>query len=121
MSVFISAEQPNVWENEYYRRTVHTTPLSQIVYMNLKGTEDIPGEIHEGDQYLHIHQGTCDVTINHIDTFELGEGDIILIPSGTHHYIRKTSNSDLKLVSMYTPPEHYPGEINVRQPDEDES
>ncbi len=105
-------------KNNNYRKVVHTTPEVQLVYMSLKAGEDIPLETHDGTQVLNIIDGRGLVQSGNTKKI-LQPGIVVIIPPHTDHYVKNTSsNSELKLWSIYTPPEHHKGQIDKRQPDE---
>ena len=103
----------DVLNNTYYRRVVYTGKRVQIAYMNLVEGESIPSEIHEGiDQYIQVVSGLAYVVIDD-QGYELVEGDLILIPAESKHYVENMSNVDLKLISIYSPPEHPQGRVDI--------
>lgn len=100
-------------ENPYYRRVVKTTDYSQTVLMSLKPGRDIPTETHDGiDQHLIIVSGDAYVRIDN-DDHNLFSGDYILIEAGKEHYVKNIGYDDLKIISVYSPPEHPDNRIDV--------
>ncbi len=106
-------------KNTNYRNVIFTNPNGiQLVLMNLKPKEEIGMEVHKNpnvDQFIKIEHGSAQVVIieNYDEinestlTYLLNEGDAIVIPSGTYHnVINPDSRKNLKLYSVYTPPEH---------------
>ena len=94
--------------NPYYRNVVSTVPRSmQLVVMNLVPGEDIPKETHDNTtQFIKIVSGTGIVVCDKMK-LKITEGWGTIIPPGTSHYIKNTSETDdLKLYTIYTPPEH---------------
>ena len=103
-------------ENEYYRKVLDTTKQTQLVLMSLLPTEDIPEEKHKNTtQFIRVEQGTGVAVVNN-KRFNLKDGDILVIPENTKHYIKATGNKPFKLYSLYSPPEHPVGLIHKRQP-----
>ena len=43
----------------------------------------------------------------------------MIIPAGTWHDVVNEGDAELKLYSLYTPPEHAPGTIHVTKADAD--
>jgi len=105
-----------VLNNTCYRHVIYTGKYQQLVYMCLIDNEDIPREVHNGDQFIRVEQGTAQVILNDKEIIVLNADDDILIPAGTYHYIKKSSPEDLKLYSLYSPPEHPPDLIQREQP-----
>ena len=100
--------------NDAYRRVLFTTKDQQLVLMSLQPGEDIPAETHSGTQFIRIEKGIALAQINNFD-YLLEDGDSITIPPDTLHYIKNLSNGDLKLYTLYCPPEHKEGEYQLRQ------
>ena len=98
-------------KNNNYRNVLYTRPNGmQFVLMSLKPGVEIGMEIHQDhDQFIRIEKGNGKAVIkeNGKDIeYKLSDGFAILIPSGTYHNIINTGLEDLKLYSIYTPPEH---------------
>ena len=91
-------------ENEKYRHIVYTGKL-QLVLMSLKPSEDIPWEIHQGDQFIRVEQGIAKVIVGYHVQY-LTDDDFVIIPPGKKHYVKNVGNNDLKLYAIYSPPEH---------------
>lgn len=107
-------------ENTDYRRVLYTGKL-QLVVMSLKQGEDIPTEVHDDiDQFIRIEKGQAMVRIDGEET-NLEDDDIIIIPAGSEHYVKNTGESDLKLYSIYTPPEHPEGTTHKTKQEADEA
>ena len=93
-------------ENKYYRKVLNTTNESQLVIMSIPVGDDIDREVHrETTQFIRIERGVCDVYVNS-KRHHLKDGDVIVIPAGFEHYLKNSGNSDLKLYTIYSPPEH---------------
>lgn len=122
MSVFKTNIENKTIENTKYRKVIYTTEQTQLVLMSLLSSEDIPWEKHaHTTQFIRIEKGTCavytrDNSNEHLPPKQhrLKDGDIIMIPANTWHYVKATS--ELKLYTLYSPPEHPPGIIENRQP-----
>ena len=108
-------------DNENYRKVEYThSGLMQMVLMKIKPGEEIGMEVHEEhDQFIRIEKGKGVAEIKEggeIKQYELYDGIAIIIPSGTFHNIINTGKEDLKLYSIYTPPEHKDGLIQKEKP-----
>jgi len=102
-------------ENPYYRRVIHTTKDSQIVLMSLRPGEDIPKEVHTGDQFVRVEAGQGEAAID--DVFYAIKDDIAVnIPAGHWHYFKATGLDPLKMYLIYSPPEHSPTRIEYTDP-----
>ena len=98
--------------NNYFRKVIFTGQHMQLVLMSLKPGEEIGEEIHETvDQFFRFEEGKGTVYAND-ETYEVAEDDVVIIPAGTKHNIVNTGSEDLKLYTIYAPPNHPDGTIN---------
>jgi mannose-6-phosphate isomerase-like protein (cupin superfamily) len=78
--------------------------------MSLKAGEEIGEETHkDADQFFRVEKGKgkCFVDGNE---YRLHEGDVLLVPAGAKHNVINTGNTeDLKLYTLYGPPQHKDG------------
>lgn len=80
--------------------------------MSLKPGEEIGSETHNLDQFFRFEAGEGSVIINGV-SHKVSDGDSVTIPPGTEHNIINTSKTgDLKLYSIYSPPNHKKGTIH---------
>jgi mannose-6-phosphate isomerase-like protein (cupin superfamily) len=104
-------------KNTAYRKVLQTTPQSQLVLMSIPYGDDIHQEVHTSTtQFIRIESGSGVAYVDdnrHI----LKDGVVIVIPPGKRHYIKNTGSKPLKLYSIYSPPEHPEGLIQMRNPD----
>jgi len=99
-------------QNSYFRHVLFTAPHSQLVLMCLKPGEDIGMESHPVDQFFRIESGEGKVVING-EEHELGDGDAVVVPaSSEHNVVNTSSDKDLKLYTIYSPPNHADGVIH---------
>lgn len=96
-------------ENDQFRHVIWTGENAQLVLMAIPEGGEIGGEIHEGhDQLLYFVEGTGLAKIGDAE-FEVTNGDVSIVPSGTFHNFRNTGTGMLKLFTTYSPPEHDAG------------
>lgn len=108
-------------ENTDYRRVVYTSHYTQLVLMSLKPGEEIGNEIHGLDQFIRIEQGKAQVILNNGETvYDLEDDWAVIIPSGTYHNIINTGDNELKLYTLYSPPEHQKDTVQPTKEDEKE-
>jgi len=105
--------------NTDYRRVLYTTSTQQLVLMNLKPGEEIGMETHDLDQFIRFESGIGKVVIDEKE-FEVSDGFAVIIPKGSRHNVINTGEEDLKLYSIYTPPEHKDGVVHTNKADEQE-
>jgi len=94
-------------KNTDYRRVLFTGPHTQLVLMSLKPGEEIGEEVHSNvDQFFRFEDGQGVVVINGA-RHEVRNGSAVVVPSGARHNVINTSAiRDLKLYTLYSPPEH---------------
>ena len=94
-------------KNSDFRRVLYTGKYSQLVLMNLKPLEGIGLETHKDrDQFFRFEEGEGKVFIDGIE-HAVKDGDAIIVPAGAQHNVVNTSkNLELKLYTIYSPPEH---------------
>jgi quercetin dioxygenase-like cupin family protein len=103
--------------NNNYRKVINTTPNMQLVLMSLKPGVEIGSEIHpKTSQFIRVEGGKCVAEFGG-KKYSLKDGDSIVIPPNTKHNIwcSKSSKEDAKLYTIYTPPEHKPGTIQIEK------
>jgi mannose-6-phosphate isomerase-like protein (cupin superfamily) len=101
-------------QNSNYRKVIYTGKF-QVVLMSLLPGEDIPWEVHDGDQFIRVEKGGAKAIIGY-KVFFLGPEDFIIIPPNTRHYIKNNLSEPLKLYAIYSSPEHKSDQIDSRQP-----
>jgi mannose-6-phosphate isomerase-like protein (cupin superfamily) len=105
--------------NVNYRQVLFTAKHSQLVLMNLKAGEEIGEEVHELDQFIRFEAGEGMVILDG-QKQTVGDGFAVVIPAGTRHNVLNTSKTqDLKLYSLYSPPEHKDGTIHKTKQEAD--
>ena len=101
-------------ENNNFRRTLYTGKHSQLVVMSLKPGEEIGAEVHpDTDQFFRIDAGEGKVVINGMDN-AVKDGFAVVVPAGANHNVINTSpDQDLKLYTIYSPPNHRDGVVHA--------
>jgi mannose-6-phosphate isomerase-like protein (cupin superfamily) len=96
-------------QNTNFRQEIKTAGNTQVVLMSLKPGEDIGMEVHKKiDQILVFVQGTGQGIIGG-HKFPISAGTLAFVPAGTVHDFNNTGNTDLKLFTTYSPPNHAAG------------
>jgi mannose-6-phosphate isomerase-like protein (cupin superfamily) len=112
-------------DNTNFRQVLFTGEHTQLTVMSLKPGEEIGWESHGGlDQFLRLEQGSGRVefgaTEDAVDeTHEISDDWAIIVPAGVWHNVVNTGDVDLKLYSLYSPPEHPDGTIHVTKAEAD--
>ncbi len=99
-----------ILENTDYRHVLYTAKQMQLVAMHLKPNESIEQEKHEEtDQFIYVVHGFGLAIVNGKE-HPIESGDCLLIPQKTTHEIINISNNlDLKIFTLYGPPQHRDG------------
>lgn len=106
--------------NTDYRKVMATGADSQLVLMNLQPGDDIGDEVYgEVDQITVVVDGTGRLEMPGEDG-PIEVGDLIFAPAGVRHNIINDSEGELKLYTIYAPPEYEPGVVQEKDEDEAE-
>ena len=105
MDSFVDNIENLTEDNDKYRDILYTGTNMQLTVMYLKPGEDIPKEIHNGEQFIRIEEGRGEIHIGAY-IYDIGPGDGIIIPRFTNHRLVNIGNKPLKLYSIYSPPQH---------------
>ncbi|NWF52280.1 MAG: cupin domain-containing protein [Nitrospirae bacterium] len=104
-------------ENKNFRKVLYTAKNSQLVVMSLKPGEEIGEEVHELDQFIRIEKGKGRAILDSVE-HKIKDDYAIVIPAGTKHNIINTSkDEEMKLYTVYSPPQHREGVIHKTKAD----
>ena len=105
--------------NYVFPRGLATGPYSQVVVMSIPPGGDIGEEVHDDvDQTLVFVRGRRS---GHSGRREevVAVDRLVHVPAGTRHNFVNTGNVDLRLYTIYAPPEHKPGTIHKTKAEAD--
>src|SRR3989344_5668274 len=107
--------------NSNFRQVLFTGKYAQLVLMSLKPGEEIGLEVHDNvDQFFRFEKGTGKVIIDG-EEFVVSDGTSIIVPAGSMHNVINTSHTeDLKLYTLYSPPNHPDGTVHKNKTEADE-
>ena len=107
---FVANNEALTLKNGSYRKVLYTGKYSQLVLMSLKPGQDIGEEVHDDvDQFFRFEQGNGAVIIDGVKN-RVRDGSAVVVPSGARHNVINTSrDTELKLYTIYSPPEHQDG------------
>lgn len=109
----------DTYRNPNFRLARWTGEHMQLTLMTIPSFSDIGMEIHpEVEQFLYVESGRgiamMGKTKGKMDCCgELRPGTAILIPANTWHNIQNVCREELKLFSIYAPPQHPHGTVDV--------
>jgi len=105
MKGYITNIEKETLSNKDYRRVLYTAKNSQLVLMNIKPGEEIGEETHKLDQFLRFEKGKGIAILNGVES-DVGDGTAVVVPAGVKHNFINTGDIDLKLYTIYSPPNH---------------
>jgi mannose-6-phosphate isomerase-like protein (cupin superfamily) len=107
MKGYVTAIEKNTLKNKNFRKVLYTGKHSQLVLMSLRPMEEIGMEVHETlDQFFRFEKGKGKVIIDGVG-HNVEDGDAVIVPAGAKHNVVNTSKKlELKLYTIYSPPEH---------------
>ena len=113
MNGFIGDIEKETLENSNFRKVIYTGKHAQLVVMSLAPGEEIGLEVHpEVDQFFRIEKGSAKVVIDG-DEQVVGQDFVIVVPAGSeHNVINVSQEEELKLYTIYSPPNHPDGTIH---------
>ena len=112
MKGFVANIEELTLENTNFRCVLYTARNSQLVLMSIPAGEEIGEETHHLDQFLRIEQGKAKAVLDGVE-HDIEDAWAVVVPAGTKHNFINTGNVDLKLYSIYSPPEHKDGTVHV--------
>lgn len=107
-------------ENTNFRKVLYTSDFQQLVVMSIPVGGEIGKEVHnENDQFIRVERGEAEAVIDG-RKIKLGDDDVIIIPKGSEHNVVNTSSEkDLKVYTIYSPPHHKDGTIHATKAEAD--
>ena len=111
--------------NETFRTVIYTGDHTQLTVMRLGPGEDIGREAHDNlDQFIRIEQGKARIELGTSEegideTHDVEDDWAAIIPAGIWHNVVNTGSEDLKLYSLYSPPEHPDGTVHKTRTESD--
>ena len=125
MAGWVGNIEETTLENEAFRTVVFTGAHAQLTVMNLQPGEEIGWEAHPNlDQFIRVEQGRGRIEMgpsrDRIDEkHDLGDNWAVVVPAGNWHNVVNTGTEQLKLYSLYAPPEHPPGTVHATKAEAD--
>lgn len=116
---YVGAVEALALKNSYFRQVLFTGKHAQLVLMCLQPGEEIGDEVHAGvDQFFRIERGEAKFVFNEKEERVVHDGDAVVVPAGTFHNVINTSKTaQLKLYTLYSPPNHPDGTVHKTKAD----
>src|SRR5829696_8912111 len=112
MRGYVTNIENDALENEDFRRVLYTAKNTQLVLMSLLANEEIGEETHNLDQFIRVEAGQGLAVLDGV-AHRLTDGSAVVIPAGTKHNVINVSDTEeLKLYTLYSPPEHRDGTVH---------
>lgn len=98
--------------NSSFRSVISTGPHAQLVVMCIPPGGEIGEEVHDTvDQVLVFTDGSGSSVLEG-EASPVGPGTVVHVPAGTRHNFVNTGLGDLRLWTVYAPPQHAPGTVH---------
>jgi mannose-6-phosphate isomerase-like protein (cupin superfamily) len=105
--------------NDAFRREVITGEHEQVVVMTIPAGGEIGEETHpDTDQVLVFVEGRGEAILDG-ETSEIGPNDLVFVHAGVKHNFVNTGDTDMRLITIYAPPEHEPGTVHKTKAEAD--
>ena len=112
MKGYVTNIEKDTLKNKDFRRVLYTAKNTQLVLMSLRAKEEIGEETHTLDQFIRIEAGRGVAILDGV-RHQISDGSAVVIPAGTkHNVVNSSPTEDMKLYTLYSPPEHRDGTIH---------
>jgi mannose-6-phosphate isomerase-like protein (cupin superfamily) len=107
--------------NRWFREVLSTGPNCQVVVMSIPPGGEIGEEVHDRvDQVLVCVEGEGSAVLEGQGS-PVHPGHLVHVPAGTRHNLLNEGTGDLKLYTVYAPPQHAEGTIHRTKAEADAS
>jgi len=107
--------------NSNFRKVLYTGTYMQLVVMSLKPSEEIGAEVHPSvDQFFRIEQWIANFVVEGQVT-TVSANQVYIVPAGANHNVVNVGDTDLKLYTIYSPPNHPEGTVHPTKADADKA
>jgi mannose-6-phosphate isomerase-like protein (cupin superfamily) len=112
-------------DNTNFRTVIRTGEHSQLTVMSIPPGGEVGWEAHDHlDQFLRIEQGSARIDFGQSseavdESHEVEDDWALVVPAGVWHNVVNIGGTDLKLYSIYSPPEHPDGTVHRTKAESD--
>ncbi|AUX26852.1 uncharacterized protein SOCEGT47_074220 [Sorangium cellulosum] len=103
--------------NTAYRRVLYTKDRMQIVVMSIPPGGDVGEERHERVEQILFCAGGSGRVVMGGEAAPFNQGDVVFVPPGTVHNFVNAGATPLKILTIYSPPNHIPGRVQMTKAD----
>ena len=113
--------------NDTFRTVAFTGTHTQLTLMRLRPGEEIGREAHPHlDQFFRIEQGRARLELGRSrdrieETHEVRDDWAFIVPAGVWHNVVNIGEHEVKLYSLYSPPEHPAGIVHRTKQDAEDA
>jgi mannose-6-phosphate isomerase-like protein (cupin superfamily) len=100
------------WANSFFREVLSTGPNAQVVVMSIPPGGEIGEEVHEHVDQILAFVGGDGVAILEGEESRVGPDRLVHVPAGLRHNVVNRGSTDLRLYTIYAPPQHAQGTIH---------
>ena len=105
--------------NSAFRKVLSTGPNAQVVIMSIRPGEEIGEEVHDHVDQIFSFVAGAGVVIIEGEEHPVREGILVHVPAGMRHNVVNRGPIDLRLSTVYAPPQHAPGTIHQTKAEAD--
>jgi mannose-6-phosphate isomerase-like protein (cupin superfamily) len=112
-------------DNTNFRTVVYTGEHAQLTVMSIPPGGEVGWEAHPHlDQFLRLEQGKARLDFGRSsdgvdESHEIEDDWALIVPAGVWHNVVNVGEEDVKLYSIYSPPEHPDGTVHRTKADAD--
>lgn len=112
-------------ENTNFRTVIYTGKHSQLTLMSVPPGGEVGWESHTHlDQFLRLEQGKARLDFGRTEdavdeSHDIEDDWALIVPAGVWHNVVNVGDTDLRLYSVYSPPEHADGTVHATKADAD--
>ena len=119
MTGYVGEIEELALRNTDFRKVLFTAKHAQLVVMCLQPGEEIGDEVHANvDQFFRIESGEARFVFDEKEERFVHGGDGVVVPAGTYHnVINASKTAQLKLYTIYSPPNHPDGTVHKTKAD----
>lgn len=120
MTGYVGSIEKQTLKNTFFRQVLFTGQHAQLVVMCVEKGDELGNEVHKNvDQFFRIEQGTAKFVFDGKEEHIANDGDAVIVPAGTYHNVINVSKGQLKMYTIYSPPNHPDKTIHKTKADAD--